>query len=80
MAITTVLFGIYLSKVDLIQRKNDPNRITNLKNVMELEDLDFVKMVDELNLGFNETDLRDIEKNISTKMSKVSSAQGSQRY
>ena len=74
MAITTVLFGIYLSKVDLIQRKNDPNRITNLKNVMELEDLDFVKMVDELNLGFNETDLRDIEKNISTKMSKVSSA------
>lgn len=41
---------------------------------MELEDLDFVKMVDELNLGFNETDLRDIEKNISTKMSKVSSA------
>jgi hypothetical protein len=43
---------------------------------MELEDLDFVKMVDELNLGFNETDLRDIEKNISTKMSKVSSAQG----
>ena len=74
MAITTVLFGIYLSKVDLIQRKNDPNRITNLKTVMELEDLDFVKMVDELNLGFNETDLRDIEKNISTKMSKVSSA------
>ena len=74
MAITTVLFGIYLSKVDLIQRKNDPNRITNLKTVMELEDLDFVKMVDELNIGFNETDLRDIEKNISTKMSKVSSA------
>jgi len=46
MAITTILFGIYLSKVDLIQRKNDPNRITNLKNVMELEDLDFMKMVD----------------------------------
>ena len=41
---------------------------------MELEDLDFVKMVDELNIGFNETDLRDIEKNINTKMSKVSTA------
>ena len=80
MAITTILFGIYLSKVDLIQRKNDPNRITNLKNVMELEDLDFVKMVDELNLGFNETDLRDIEKKISTKMSKVSTSVGKDRY
>lgn len=76
MGITTVLFGIFLSKVDLIQRKNDPNRIANLKTVMELEDLDFVKMVDELNIGFNETDLRDIEKNINTKMSKVSVAQG----
>jgi len=80
MAITTILFGIYLSKVDLIQRKNDPNRITNLKNVMELEDLDFMKMVDELNLGFNETDLRDIEKKISTKMSKVSTSVGKDRY
>ena len=76
MGITTVLFGIFLSKADLIQRKNDPNRIANLKTVMELEDLDFVKMVDELNIGFNETDLRDIEKNINTKMSKVSIAQG----
>ena len=64
MVITSVLFSIYLSNVDLIQRKNDPHRIEQLKTVLELEDLDFVKMVDELNLGFNETDLRDIEKNI----------------
>ena len=69
MGITTLLYAIYISKVDYIQRKNDPNRIKDIKTVMELEDLDFVKMVDELNLNFDEVDLRDVEKKISSKMS-----------
>lgn len=69
MALTTLIFGIFASKLDYIQRKNDPNRIKNIKTVMELEDLDFVKMVDELNLTFDEVDLRDVQKKIGTKMS-----------
>jgi len=35
---------------------------------MELEDLDFVKMVEELNLDFNEVDLRDVEKKVQSKV------------
>lgn len=62
MVITSLLFGIYYSHVQRIQRTNDPNRITNLKTVLELEDVDFVKMVEDLNLELNEVDLRDIER------------------
>ena len=69
MTLTALLFGIYTAKVDYIQRKNDPNRIRDIKSVMELEDLDFVKMVDDLNLNFDEVDLRDVEKKIKSKMS-----------
>ena len=68
MAITTVLFGIYFSRTEQIQRKNDPNRIENLKNVLEMEDLDFIKMVDDLKLDFDEVDLKDVEKQISSKV------------
>ena len=50
MVITTIIFSIYYSRVDQIQRKNDPNRIENLKTALQLEDLDFVKMVDELKI------------------------------
>ena len=38
MTLTTILFGIFYSRVNQIHRKNDPNRITNLKNALELED------------------------------------------
>ena len=52
-----------------------------MKNALELEDLDFVKMVDELNLKFDEVDLKDMEKNLSSKMGKVApSSQGSSKY
>ena len=68
MAITTALFGIYFSRTEQIQRKNDPNRIENLKNVLEMEDLDFIKMVDDLKLDFDEVDLKDVEKQISSKV------------
>jgi len=50
MFITSVLFGIYYSNYDRIQRRNDPNRIENIKDALQLEDLDFVKMVDELKI------------------------------
>ena len=62
MILTTALFTIYFNNYDKIQRKNDPNRIENLKTAMQLEDLDFVKMVDELKLEFDEVDLRDVER------------------
>jgi hypothetical protein len=62
MGITSLLFLIFASRTEQVQRKNDPNRIKNLKTVMELEDMDFVKMVEELKLDFNEVDLRDVER------------------
>ena len=81
MLITSVLFGIYYTHVDRLQRKNDPNRIENLKTVLQLEDVDFIKMVEELKLDFDEVDLRDVEKQISSKVSRVNpGAQGTSRY
>jgi hypothetical protein len=68
MLITSVLFGIYMNSLDQVQRKNDPNRIENLKSVLELEDMDFIKMVDDLKLEFDEVDLKDVEKQISSKV------------
>ena len=62
MGLTTTLFAIYYTNLEWVQRTNDPNRISNLKTVLELEDTDFIKMVDEMKLELNETDLRDIEK------------------
>ena len=76
MVITTIIFSIFYSRVDQIQRKNDPNRIEDLKTTLQLEDLDFVKMVDELNLEFDEVDLGDVEKRISSKVSKVNPGSG----
>ena len=76
MVITTIIFSIYYSRVDQIQRKNDPNRIEDLKTTLQLEDLDFVKMVDELKLEFDEVDLGDVEKRISSKVSKVNPGSG----
>ena len=81
MFITSVLFGVYFSAVDQIQRKNDPDRIENLKTALQLEDVDFVKMVDELHLEFDEVDLRDVERKVSSQMSRVNpGAQGTSRY
>ena len=75
MTLTTVLFGIFFSRTEQIQRKNDPNRIENIKNALQLEDLDFVKMVDDLKLEFDEGDLKEIEKQVSSRLSKVSPSQ-----
>ena len=80
MGLTSVLLAIYLGRLDQVQRKNDPNRIENIKTVMQLEDLDFVKMVDELRLDFNEVDLRDVEKQVVSRVSKVNAGSGSSRY
>jgi hypothetical protein len=33
-----------------------------------MEDLDFIKMVDDLKLDFDEVDLKDVEKQISSKV------------
>lgn len=71
MALTACLFFIYYRKIDVLQRVNDPNRVTNLKTAMELEDLDFVKMVEDMNIQLNEVDLRDMEKTLDSKINKV---------
>ena len=66
MVATTVLFWVFYTYYDKIQRRNDPNRIENIKNALELEDLDFVKMVDELKIEFDETELAEVEKQLSS--------------
>ena len=68
MFATTVLFGVYYTHYDKIQRRNDPNRIENIKTVLALEDLDFVKMVDELKIQFDESELAEVEKQLSSQM------------
>ena len=50
MAATALLFVIFYSYPEKVERRNDPHRIENIKSVLQLEDLDFVKMVDELKI------------------------------
>lgn len=37
MMITTMLFGVFYLKKDMLTRVNDPNRIEGLKSVRDLE-------------------------------------------
>ena len=68
MALTVSLYTIYYFNYELINRKNDPNRIENVKSALQLEDLDFVKMVDDLKIQFDEQELAEVERQISSKM------------
>jgi len=52
------LFAIFYTKREMLQRRNDLNRISNLKTAMELEDADFIKMVDDLKIDYDEYDLK----------------------
>ena len=70
MITTAVLFFIFYSNRDIMQRRNDVNRITNLKTAMELEDSDFIKMVDEMRIDYDEEDLKQVEREVSTRMSR----------
>ena len=50
MLLTVVMMGVFHKNVDLIKRKNDPNRIENIQTALQLEDADFVKMVEDLKI------------------------------
>ena len=80
MALTSLLFFAYYSNMDIIQRRQDPNRIKNLKSVIELEDVDFIKMVEELKLDFDDVDLRDIQVADNNVITKVAGEMGDSRY
>jgi hypothetical protein len=67
MIMTAALLAVYYSRLEQVQRKRDPNRITNLKTVMELEDADFIKMVEDMKLDYDDVDLKEIEKEVSSK-------------
>jgi len=71
MLITSVLFLIYYSKLDYVQRKGDKNRIANIKKALELEDTDFIEMVNELKIDYDEDDLKEIEREVTTQMSRI---------
>ena len=68
MILSATLFAIFYTNVNLIQRRNDPNRITTIKSAMELEDADFIKMVDELKIDYDELDLKEVEKEVKSKL------------
>lgn len=67
MFITAMLFTVYYTRSEQIQRRNDPNRISNIKSALELEDVDFLKMVDELKIDYDEMDLREVERNVQSR-------------
>ena len=80
MILTSLLFLSYYRNLDIIQRRSDPNRVKNLKSVIELEDVDFIKMVEELKLDFDEVDLRDVQTNVSNTLTKVAGEMKDNRY
>lgn len=71
MTITFLIYFSWCAKLEKLHRNDDPNRIENIRSALQLEDLDFIKMVDDLNLQLNEVDLKDIEKKIDSRVSKV---------
>lgn len=68
MILTSILFTIFYTKLDYVQRKTDKNRIANIKNALQLEDLDFIEMVNELKLDYDEADLREIEREVTSSV------------
>jgi hypothetical protein len=70
MVLTSVLFLIYYSKLDYVQRRADKNRITNIKKALELEDTDFIEMVNELKIDYDERDLKEIEREVTSQLSR----------
>ena len=71
MLITSALFFIYYSKLEFVQRKADKNRIANINKALELEDTDFIEMVNELKIDYDEDDLKEIEREVTTQLSKI---------
>ena len=66
MLATGALSTIFYTQRDKLQRRNDVNRISNLKSAMELEDADFIKMVDEMKIDYDEYDLKQIERTVTS--------------
>jgi hypothetical protein len=48
MTLTVILFLIFYSRLDYVQRKSDRHRIEHIKTALQLEDVDFIEMVNEL--------------------------------
>ena len=71
MILTSALFLIYYSKLEYVQRKGDKNRISNIKRALELEDVDFIEMVNELKIDYDEQDLREIEREVTSQLSRI---------
>lgn len=57
--------------MEFVQRKADKNRIANIKKALELEDTDFIEMVNELKIDYDEDDLKEIEREVTTQLSKI---------
>lgn len=71
LTLTSILFFVYYSKMEFLQRKNDKNRISNLKTALQLEDADFINMVNDLNIDYDEEDLKEIEKEVTMSIGRL---------
>jgi hypothetical protein len=74
MILTSILFFIYYSKLEFVQRKADKNRIADIKKALELEDVDFIEMVNELKIDYDEDDLKEIEREVSSQIGRMQAA------
>ena len=66
MILTTALFLVYYSKLEYVQRRADKNRIANIKTALQLEDVDFIEMVNELKIDYDEADLKEVEREVTS--------------
>jgi hypothetical protein len=71
MILTSILFLIFYSRLDYVQRRADKNRITNIKKALELEDTDFIEMVNELKIDYDERDLKEVEREVTSQMARL---------
>ena len=47
---------------------------------MELEDTDFIEMVNELKIDYDEDDLKEIEREVTTQMSRIKLGGGNDQF
>lgn len=68
LAVSVLLLVLHYKNPELIKRRNDPNRVSNLQTALELEDGDFLKMANDLNLGYDNDELHDVEREALNKV------------
>lgn len=58
LVVTATLFAAMFTKLDLVQKSNENDRISTLQRLLKLDDVEFLEEVNRLGLEYNEEDMK----------------------